>query len=310
MVADREAEPSPRHLEREHNFEGLSALLASAVVVIASLLVSGLAVSGWAILTTPRSPGADASDVVESWISSHSGTVEGVLLLVLPGQATFLAAAWILARRSRRGARARLGLGPPRASAGIAALCVLGTLGIQWASSLALEHVFEAPSSSMVEIWRMLSAPTGIPAVVVGLTISLVPGVCEEVLFRGLLQRGLERWIPPLVAIAIAGVAFALAHLDAQHAFGVLPIGLWLGFVAWRTDSIVLAIVCHAANNLSAIVFGRAFGDPDTGSLPETAPFTSAGIFLCLCALSAAWGLARRTPPIPESGSQMVPGGD
>src|SRR5204862_5171057 len=43
---------------------------------------------------------------------------------------------------------------------------------------------------------------------------ALVPAVCEEILFRGVLARSLGRWVPLFVAAAISAVAFSLYHVS------------------------------------------------------------------------------------------------
>ncbi len=262
-------------------------LLRVAGVWIASLLVAVLALKAWMVLA--RAPRGDT----KAWMEEHSGSLTGVLVLVLPQQLAFLALAWLAVRRAPEGAAARLGFARGRASAPVIVLALAGTIGVQWAASLAVDAAFGEPSEQMRAMWKMLSTPTGAPALAIGLLISVVPGVCEEVVFRGLLLRGLLRHRSALVSIAIAGSLFALAHGELQYAIAVLPLGLWLGFVAWRTGSIRLAIACHAANNLSAFVFGRMLGDPESGDLPSTPWMLAAGILLCACAALAVRALPR-----------------
>ena len=265
-------------------------LLRVGVVWIASLLVAVLALKTWMVLA-----GAPRGDT-QAWMEEHSGSLVGVLVLVLPQQLSFLAAAWFVVRRAPEGAAARLGLARGRASAmrtGAIALALAGTIGVQWAASLFVDAAFGQPSEQMRAMWRMLSTPTGASALAIGLLISVVPGVCEEVVFRGLLLRGLVRHRSALVSIAIAGSLFALAHGELQYAAAVLPLGLWLSFLAWRTGSIRLSIACHAANNLSAFVFGRMLGDPESGDLPTTPWMIAVGVLLCACAAGAARALPR-----------------
>jgi membrane protease YdiL (CAAX protease family) len=283
------AEPAGGMSGAKHSFAPTAfLLLVVAGAWIASVVASVAALTAWMVLT-----GARPSDV-KGWMADHSGTVAGILVLVLPGQATFFAASWLAALRSKEGAVARLGLvrGRPTSAAAVL-LAVLGTVGVQWIASVGVDLAFGEPSEQMREMWRMLSTPTGVPALAMGLVIAFVPGLCEELLFRGLLLRGLLRHRSALVSIAIAGVLFALAHGEVQYALAVLPLGLWLGFVAWRTGSIRLAIACHAANNLSAFVFGRMLGDPESGDLPSTPWMIAVGIGLCACAVAAAWALPR-----------------
>ena len=84
--------------------------------------------------------------------------------------------------------------------------------------------------------------------------VAVLPGFVEELLFRGYLQsRLLRRW-PPVLAVGVSSLVFSAAHLDPLHVLGVIPLGLWLGIIAWRAESVWPAILCHAVNNAVAVV--------------------------------------------------------
>ncbi len=79
------------------------------------------------------------------------------------------------------------------------------------------------------------------------LLISLLAGVGEELLVRGVLQGWLsERWSPAW-AILIAAVVFGLAHSISRlyFVFATL-IGLYLGVLYHLTGNLLVVIVTHA----------------------------------------------------------------
>jgi membrane protease YdiL (CAAX protease family) len=81
------------------------------------------------------------------------------------------------------------------------------------------------------------------------LFIALAPGFCEELLFRGYMQRRLvERW-GPVAGILIASVLFGVFHIMPHVIIFATPIGIWLGLLAWRTGSTWPGIICHALMN-------------------------------------------------------------
>jgi membrane protease YdiL (CAAX protease family) len=53
--------------------------------------------------------------------------------------------------------------------------------------------------------------------------------------------------------IAAMSLSFALAHGHPYAAIAVLPMGIWLGVVAWLSGSVTLTIVCHLLNNVVAL---------------------------------------------------------
>lgn len=78
---------------------------------------------------------------------------------------------------------------------------------------------------------------------------ALLPGISEELLFRGLLQTAAGRGRS---AIVISALSFSFFHIDPQHIAGVLPIGFFLAWVAARAGTLV-TIFAHVVNNTAAI---------------------------------------------------------
>lgn len=100
--------------------------------------------------------------------------------------------------------------------------------------------------AKLVDMWRTMPPATAVAWV---LLIGLVPGFCEEMFFRGFMQRRLlARWRPS-VAIGVTSLCFAVMHIDPAAAAMAFVLGVWLGIVAWRTGSIRPTIAIHASIN-------------------------------------------------------------
>jgi membrane protease YdiL (CAAX protease family) len=96
------------------------------------------------------------------------------------------------------------------------------------------------------------------PGLAVGFValIAFVPAFVEESLFRGYIQRRLlARWPAALVLTGVA-ILFAAVHGTVYWAIQVLPLGLWLGVLAWRTGSIWPGIWSHAFINGARNIWG------------------------------------------------------
>lgn len=89
----------------------------------------------------------------------------------------------------------------------------------------------------------------GALALVIATTISAP--LCEEIMFRGYIQRAYERW-GAWPGILISGGIFAIYHLRFQGVFALMPVALLLGFVAWRSQSLWPGIILHATYNAIA----------------------------------------------------------
>jgi len=84
--------------------------------------------------------------------------------------------------------------------------------------------------------------------------VSITAGICEELVFRGLLPAYFDKLLPgfPLVGAAASVLGFGLAHLY-QGARGVLLaslLGLALFCISMATGSIASAMILHAVNDL------------------------------------------------------------
>ncbi|MFT3913539.1 MAG: CPBP family intramembrane metalloprotease [Anaeromyxobacteraceae bacterium] len=105
---------------------------------------------------------------------------------------------------------------------------------------------------------------TAWPALAAFVTLTLLRAALEEVLMRGFVLRQQLRWSGPVRAQAVTAALFAAMHAPGWLTQGVpaaelgfslaflLVQGAALGFLAWRTGSILPAIAVHAANNLLA----------------------------------------------------------
>jgi membrane protease YdiL (CAAX protease family) len=82
------------------------------------------------------------------------------------------------------------------------------------------------------------------------ITICVIAPFFEEILFRGILLRGiLQNKINPAVAIGLSAFLFGLAHLNPWQFMGAGILGIAFGFVYYRTKSLWLCIFLHALNN-------------------------------------------------------------
>lgn len=125
------------------------------------------------------------------------------------------------------------------------------------------------------------------------LSTVVVAPLCEEIMFRGYVQRAYERR-NPWIGIVAGGVIFSLYHLRFQGAFALIPVAFALGFVAWRSDSLFPGILLHAAYNGIAtvvIIASSFFSMSVVGGLVMA--LICMGFFMAPVALAALWGLWR-----------------
>jgi len=117
---------------------------------------------------------------------------------------------------------------------------------IQWLGqinqSLPLpQFLIDLERSQMELIDRILGGDISLPATVFALAIT--PAVCEEVLFRGYLQRQFERAMGASGGIIVTGILFGLYHFRLSQALPLAVLGIFLGYLVWRTGSIWVVVV-------------------------------------------------------------------
>jgi membrane protease YdiL (CAAX protease family) len=232
---------------------------ALLVAIVAALLAAGIA-SLVFLAVAPDSPGfhADQHEIMR-WLG---GSVAGVCSLIVPAQLSFFVSAAFAALLSPQRWSERLALRAPVVGALSTALLLAGTLGVLGVV-MALAPLLGEPTEGMQDVAALLGSTRGGAAVAVTLVVGLLPGTCEELLFRGYAQTRFVQRFGALRGIVLAAVFFALAHFDWQHVTTAFCVGLWMGTVAWLTRSTWVSMAAHALNNIAALATMHAIGATD-----------------------------------------------
>lgn len=96
---------------------------------------------------------------------------------------------------------------------------------------------------------------TGLELLLSVLVIAGSAGICEEFVFRGVLQRGFETF-GKAKAILLTAFLFSLTHLDFQKILGTFVLGVLIGFIVYRTNSLWCGMFAHFTNNAIAVLAG------------------------------------------------------
>lgn len=87
------------------------------------------------------------------------------------------------------------------------------------------------------------------------ITLVIAAPILEEILCRGIVLQGLLKNYTPLKAILISAVFFGLIHLNPWQALPAFFGGLFLGWVYYRTQSIIPGMIIHATINGTGAFF-------------------------------------------------------
>jgi len=86
------------------------------------------------------------------------------------------------------------------------------------------------------------------------ITIVLIAPIFEELIFRGIILDGFLKIYSPKKSIIWSSILFAFIHLNPWQAIGAFLIGLFIGWIYYRTQSIIPCILIHFTNNLMAFL--------------------------------------------------------
>jgi sodium transport system permease protein len=136
---------------------------------------------------------------------------------------------------------------PPRAAA-LAGGLLLGVGLVPVVALLSRLQRFVWPADNATEKFMsdLLVPALQAHPILTPLFLGGIAGVFEELLFRGPIQTALMRKGRPWLAISITAVIFAAAHLDLHGLPLRAALGVFLGWIVWRSGSIFPAMLLHA----------------------------------------------------------------
>lgn len=98
----------------------------------------------------------------------------------------------------------------------------------------------------------LLSQPWTVWLVVLLLAVVL-PGLTEELMFRGLLQGALRSGCRPAAAIIWQALAFAVFHADPLFLLPPFLAGALLGYIRHKSESLLPSVLAHMTLNFSLL---------------------------------------------------------
>jgi hypothetical protein len=110
--------------------------------------------------------------------------------------------------------------------------------------------------------------------------------VLEELIFRGIILDGLLKQYSPARSILISSLLFGLVHLNPWQFVSGFIIGIFSGWVYFRTRSLTLSVLVHASANLTGFLM-RYVIDVDA-SMDDTLSEMYGGFSNLIAAITAS----------------------
>lgn len=189
-----------------------------------------------------------------------------ILLLALP---VLLLAAWHTGRKNPFSSQslAFLGIGG-RVDFGLAVLAVCGIFLLQpllYTITAVQDHyLWPSLGSAGADVVRQrdvmesfikeLAQVRSVPEFcLVAFVFAFTPACCEELFFRGYIQRNYTHTISSGNAVVLTGLIFAFFHLSAANLFPLALLGWYIGYIYLATGNLAISVAVHFANNFAAL---------------------------------------------------------
>ncbi len=226
-------------------------------------------------------------------VNNYTQALDVRLQLVINLLGLFFGACVLMIRHYRLHPRLALALRMPRPAIWLGVL--LGVPG-GLLTSLALfrlASLFLPVPEKMTESFSESLLPKDVSFLQVLFFMTVLPGIFEEVAFRGLLLHGLRRRLHPVGVALVVGVVFGIFHVALFRLAGTAFLGFLFAVVTLLSGSIFPAMLWHCLSNALALLAYK-LQIPQNG-LDLTCYLTGAG-FLA----AALWIFWRNRTPYPD----------
>ncbi len=152
----------------------------------------------------------------------------------------------------------------------------------------SLQSTFLPMSDAFAKTMTDYMVPKDQPLGLILFAMAIMPGVCEEVLFRGAIFGLLRRKFNSIYCCYLVGILFGFFHLSGYRLLPTATLGIILTLMVYRTGSIFPCMLFHASHNALAITIS---------SIPEATWQTPQAILIAvICSALGAYLVFKPTP--------------
>ena len=120
-------------------------------------------------------------------------------------------------------------------------------------------QIFLPPPEYILDLNGLLQPESIMGFFLLFIAVVIIAPLGEELLFRGFLQQILEKhWKDVTKAVLVTALFFAMIHMNPYWFVQIYILGILLGFLAWKTKSVLPPLILHGINNAMAMFFSFA----------------------------------------------------
>ena len=109
------------------------------------------------------------------------------------------------------------------------------------------------------ELYTLVANPTVIVLLLNIIIMVVIAPIIEETIFRGFLLGGLRNYCGKWTAVIVSAMIFSALHMDIIGFFTRLVLGIALGYLYVKRESIYSSMILHGLNNLFAVLVTSYF---------------------------------------------------
>jgi len=183
--------------------------------------------------------------------------------------------------------------------------------GVVAPTQYVMQKVLPASWLQEYDATQIFRNQTPFELVLIVLAVGVAAPVCEELFFRGCLQRTLIQRRGLRSGIVLSALLFSAFHLERVGFLARFELGLLFGLLAYRSGNLWAGIGAHAGNNLvsTGLFFffkdqEHQLQDPPLQSILGMGAMGTATLFL----LFTAWARWKeKRPPVPLEVRRLTP---
>ena len=231
------------------------------IFTLVALLAAGTFLAAMCMIAIAFIQGVDMEVFMQSLLSGEGEIPQEVLRGMLWVQAIAgfiipaMAFAWIFYRKQWK-SYFRIDKAPSLITLILAVIALFAAyplvqLTFEFNSMLPLPSWMTEMEDSAAEILRDVLAMESLGGFLLTLIlVAVLPGIGEELLFRGILQREITEWTKkPVLSVWIAAIVFSAIHMQFEGFLPRVALGAVLGFLYLWSNNLWVPIAVHAVNN-------------------------------------------------------------
>ncbi|MCX6921958.1 MAG: type II CAAX endopeptidase family protein, partial [Verrucomicrobia bacterium] len=187
-------------------------------------------------------------------VSGYTEKLDLRLQLIINLVVLFFGAVCLMLRRYQLDPRVALSLRAPKPMVWLGVLFAVPGGFITALGVFQLANYLLPAPTGVIESFSENVLPKQVPFWQLLVFMTVLPGIFEELTFRGMLLHGLHRRLRPAVLVLVVGVVFGIYHVALFRFVPTACLGIMFAAVTLLTGSIYPAMLWHALNNALGVL--------------------------------------------------------